>query len=93
VSGTAGLATFAGACDDDGWVSVRHGSDHVERHHVRRWLRDADPVDLDLVGVCDGPTLDVGCGPGRLTVALAQQGTPALGIDICAEAVTRTRML
>ena len=40
---------------------------------------------------CEGPTLDVGCGPGRLTVALAERGQVALGIDVVHEAVGQTR--
>ncbi len=30
---------------------------------------------------CDGAVLDVGCGAGRVTLALAQAGLPTLGID------------
>lgn len=33
------------------------------------------------------PALDVGCGPGRLTLSLAQRGVPALGIDAAPTAV------
>ena len=53
---------------------------------VDRWL-DAVPGDTSLVDHCHGPTLDVGSGPGRLTVALAERGVPALGIDITPFAV------
>ncbi len=38
-----------------------------------------------------GPTLDVGSGPGRLTVALAERGIPALGIDVTPQAVRVAR--
>jgi len=38
-----------------------------------------------------GPVLDVGCGPGRLTAALASAGVPALGIDVSAAAVRMAR--
>jgi SAM-dependent methyltransferase len=31
---------------------------------------------------CLGPVLDIGCGPGRLTIALAERGIPTLGVDI-----------
>ena len=30
---------------------------------------------------CTGPVVDLSCGPGRLLVALAARGVPALGID------------
>ena len=53
---------------------------------VDRWL---EPTlgDTSLVDRCSGPTLDVGSGPGRLTVALAERGIPALGIDVTPYAV------
>jgi SAM-dependent methyltransferase len=53
---------------------------------VDQWL-DAAPGDTSLVDRCHGPTLDVGSGPGRLTVALAERGVPALGIDVTPYAV------
>ena len=39
---------------------------------------------------CRGATLDPGCGPGRLTAALAGRGVPTLGIDAAAAAVAWT---
>jgi SAM-dependent methyltransferase len=53
---------------------------------VESWMH-ATPGDKSLVERCHGPTLDVGSGPGRLTVALAERGIPALGIDITPYAV------
>lgn len=59
---------------------------------VHLWSGEASPADLRLfVDRCQGPTLDVGCGPGRLTAALTDRGVHALGIDISAEAVRQTR--
>lgn len=59
---------------------------------VHRWTRDASPADLNLfVNLCQGPTLDVGCGPGRLTAAVTDRGVHALGIDISIEAVRQAR--
>ncbi|WP_033343225.1 methyltransferase domain-containing protein [Catenuloplanes japonicus] len=55
------------------------------------WCRDDLPGDSVLRDACTGPTLDVGCGPGRLTVALARAGRPALGIDVSAAAVRMAR--
>ncbi len=55
---------------------------------TKRWLGPPDPIDHRLLlSQCRGPTLDVGCGPGRMTAALLQQGTVALGIDVSAVAV------
>ena len=45
------------------------------------------PGDESVLDRCAGPTLDIGSGPGRLTLALAERGIPALGIDITAHAV------
>jgi SAM-dependent methyltransferase len=60
-------------------------------HSVRRWLAEADAVDRRALARCTGPTLDVGCGPGRLTAALAARGIAALGVDISARAVHLAR--
>lgn len=51
------------------------------------WLREADPHDEALVDLCHGPTVDIGCGPGRMAEALARRGLPVLGIDLVPEAV------
>ncbi|NRQ35841.1 class I SAM-dependent methyltransferase [Nonomuraea sp. NN258] len=55
-----------------------------------RWL---EPIDGDevMVSRCVAPTLDVGSGPGRLTVALTRRGVAALGIDVTPQAVRLTR--
>jgi SAM-dependent methyltransferase len=73
----AELSVGAGA----GWSTV----------DIRSWTGAPSAADRTLVGRCAGPTLDVGCGPGRLTAAVAGTGTPALGIDICATAVRLAR--
>ncbi|MCF6378024.1 class I SAM-dependent methyltransferase [Nocardioides KLBMP 9356] len=57
---------------------------------VHLWSRAADAHDHTLVALCDGPTLDIGCGPGRLTEALAAHGHLTLGIDVVAAAVAMT---
>jgi SAM-dependent methyltransferase len=43
-----------------------------------------------MLNRCEGTVIDLGCGPGRLVGALAEAGTPALGIDICPDAVQLT---
>jgi SAM-dependent methyltransferase len=43
-----------------------------------------------MLARCTGPTLDLGCGPGRLVAALSARGLPVLGVDISPEAVLRT---
>jgi SAM-dependent methyltransferase len=66
-----------------------HGADHPV--DVAVWCRRHVPGDRSLLARCAGPTLDVGCGPGRLTSALNRLGHPALGIDISAAAVRLAR--
>ncbi len=61
----------------------------LERLAVGDWQQIA-PADEVLLSRCEGPVLDIGCGPGRLVESLAAQGTPALGIDISVRAVTQT---
>ncbi|WP_239310239.1 methyltransferase domain-containing protein, partial [Frankia sp. Cj3] len=56
-----------------------------------QWRGGLIPGDASLLRRCDGPTLDVGCGPGRLTVALTTRGVPVLGIDVAPFAVRLAR--
>lgn len=57
---------------------------------VADWTRRADAHDDALLSLCDGPTLDIGCGPGRLAERLVALGHVALGIDVVPEAVAQT---
>lgn len=59
---------------------------------VDDWTRHADPADLDLVAQCHGTTLDIGCGPGRLTLALETRDHEVLGVDIVPEAIEQARL-
>jgi SAM-dependent methyltransferase len=58
---------------------------------VERWCGPPDVADEELLRRCQGPVLDIGCGPGRLTIALAERGIPVLGVDISRTAVARVR--
>jgi SAM-dependent methyltransferase len=58
---------------------------------VHTWRREADAEDLVMLALCHGHTVDLGCGPGRLTGALAQLGHVALGVDVVREAVEQAR--
>ncbi|GAB3483857.1 class I SAM-dependent methyltransferase [Amycolatopsis cihanbeyliensis] len=58
---------------------------------VHRWRRPPAAGDELLLARCTGPTLDVGCGPGRLAGALGERGVLALGIDTSATAVALAR--
>lgn len=56
-----------------------------------RWASPADPSERALVAHVIPPVLDIGCGPGRHVVALAEQGVPVLGIDVCDQALDLAR--
>lgn len=58
---------------------------------TERWRSDPEPGDEVLLGNCTGPTLDIGCGPGRLAAALLERGVPALGTDVSPVAVRLAR--
>ncbi|MBC6461189.1 class I SAM-dependent methyltransferase [Actinomadura sp. HBU206391] len=71
-------------------MDVEYADGRVTPLAADRWLRPIEG-DESLLARCDGPTLDVGSGPGRLTVALARRGVPVLGIDVTPLAVRLTR--
>lgn len=62
--------------------------DTLARMNAADWYGRSRPGDEALLDCCQGSTLDVGCGPGRLVTALAGRGIAALGIDISVEAVS-----
>jgi SAM-dependent methyltransferase len=63
---------------------------HPTMLDTRRWHAEPSRSDRVLVEHCVGATVDIGCGPGRMTAALVALGLPALGIDIVPEAVRQT---
>ena len=68
------------------------GVDGQERNWpVPAWIGGVGDADRVLLDQCGGSTLDVGCGPGRMTAALLERGLPALGIDISPLAVRMAR--
>jgi SAM-dependent methyltransferase len=56
-----------------------------------RWHARPTPAEERLVDAMAGPVLDVGCGPGRFVIGLAQRGTIALGVDPAPAAVALCR--
>jgi SAM-dependent methyltransferase len=58
---------------------------------VHDWVRPVSRADRSLLGHCRGATLDVGCGPGRMSAHLAENGHVVLGVDIVREAVEQAR--
>jgi SAM-dependent methyltransferase len=72
-----------------------HLVDHVgdsQPFTVDLWSSAPDWVDHELfIDPCDGATIDIGCGPGRLVAELAARQVLAMGIDVSTEAVRQTR--
>ncbi|OCB18366.1 methyltransferase type 12 [Mycobacterium malmoense] len=76
---------------------IRHDDGELRPLPAHRWLGvrcPDDPCPGDGSGgafdedfdeavtqMCTGPTIELGCGPGRLVARLIQRGVPALGID------------
>ncbi|MFC0007743.1 class I SAM-dependent methyltransferase [Micromonospora siamensis] len=78
--------------DRDGGGHWLVGPDGVRRRlPVERWHGPAEPATQPVVARCAGPTLDLGCGPGRLTAALTRAGLTTVGVDVSARAVALTR--
>ncbi|MBC6446108.1 class I SAM-dependent methyltransferase [Actinokineospora xionganensis] len=87
---THGVDIFGPTLRDTGcWLELATG-ERIELSSDR-WRATACPADETMLDRCAGPTLDVGCGPGRLTVALTRRGVPALGVDVSPIAVAMTR--
>ena len=72
-------------------VSVVGVEDDPYELPVDDWTRQADPADHQLLDHCDGATVDIGCGPGRLTLALQTRDHEVLGVDIVPEAIEQAR--
>ena len=73
---------------------LRHDDGRRHRLPVHSWLggHGADQCfDRAVVELCQGPTIDLGCGPGRLVTHLIQRGIPALGVDQSETAVRLAR--
>jgi hypothetical protein len=69
---------------------IEHADGRRTPLRADEWTRTV-PGDGSILDRCKGHTLDVGSGPGRLTVALAERGVPALGIDVTPYAVWMAR--
>jgi SAM-dependent methyltransferase len=72
-------------------VSVRGIENHDEVIPMHEWGQPAGLADRLLLRHCKGLTLDVGCGPGRMSAYLATRGHQVLGVDIVGEAALQAR--
>ena len=59
---------------------------------AERWLGSLTRADESVLARVEAPVLDVGCGPGRHVVALAERGVVTLGIDVTPGAVGLARV-
>ncbi|MEZ5094269.1 class I SAM-dependent methyltransferase [Nocardioides sp.] len=81
---------YAAALTGDGRAVVGgNGDDRMLP--VLRWLGPADDSDMALLAHCRGRTLDIGCGPGRMSAHLASLGHAVVGLDLVPAAVAQTR--
>lgn len=58
---------------------------------AERWFEPVTPAEQRLLVRVDGPVLDVGCGPARHALTLAEAGIVTLGIDISLPALAVAR--
>jgi SAM-dependent methyltransferase len=80
---------YASALRDGGALYLRRHGGRVQRLELARWCAEPDAADDTMLARCTGPTLDIGCGPGRLAAALTRRGVTALGVDLVPAAVDR----
>ena len=74
---------------NQGLPEYRNAAEYDEENS---WGAD-DDFYLQLAQEIGGPVLDVGCGTGRLTRAIAQAGLDATGLDVTAEMLQRAALL
>ena len=74
-------------------VVLRFRSGAVRHLPIDDWSAAPTPEELTVLRAVSGPVLDLGCGPGRLVSALAEMGTPALGVDASPVAIDSARRL
>jgi len=70
---------------------LRAKDGHVLATPAQRWFEPVSPAEHRLLARVDGPVLDIGCGPARHALALAQAGIVTLGIDISLPALAVAR--
>lgn len=74
-------ALWAGALRDGESLEAVYPDGRRETVPVDAWRGPLLPGDESVLARCTAPTLDIGCGPGRMAAALQARGRPALGID------------
>ncbi|MDT5339458.1 MAG: hypothetical protein QOD90_4963 [Mycobacterium sp.] len=74
---------------------IRYDDGRMQGLPVHSWLVGGQRLDRAfdkaVLGLCHGPTIDLGCGPGRFVAHLTKLGIPALGVDQSQTAVEMAR--
>lgn len=69
------------------WLGARCPDDASRCPDVASGDAFDEIFDEAVTQMCTGPTIELGCGPGRLVARLIRRGVPALGIDRSAVAI------
>lgn len=86
------LDVYAMALEDRSRPLLARGpAGPARRAPIGRWLGPVGAVDERALARVRGPVLDIGCGPGRHTRALARRGALAVGVDVSPAAVALAR--
>jgi SAM-dependent methyltransferase len=92
VSATAwSVAHGAGPSDASRTTTLRSSCGRTFALSSGRWWQQTVDGESRILQLSLAPAIDLGCGPGRHTVALARRGIPSLGIDSAPAAVAAAR--
>ena len=56
-----------------------------------RWWAEPAPEEQRVLDLVLSPVIDIGCGPGRLSIALSRRGMRSMGVDASTMAVAAAR--
>jgi SAM-dependent methyltransferase len=75
-------------------VIVMERASNGEQHplDLDAWAGPATELERNMLAGLRAAVLDVGCGPGRIAAALAEEGVPALGIDVSPTALRSAQL-
>ncbi|EQD66949.1 type 11 methyltransferase, partial [mine drainage metagenome] len=72
---------------------ARVSSEHWDQRFAERpWISHPDPLLTDVAGeLAPGRAIDLGCGPGRNAIWLAERGFQVTGVDASAVGLRQAR--